>query len=152
MIGAAVLAVIELVIAIWLAGQIGAGWTLLILVVLSALGAVLLRREGLRSWRRFRSAVNAGERPGPQVVHGLVGLGAALLLFVPGLLTGIAGLLSLLPPVRHGLATWLQNTASRRLSPKVMNDLFGPRQVRVQRGPVPPDSTSSSDAIEGEIV
>jgi UPF0716 protein FxsA len=151
-IGAAVLAVIELMIAIWLAGKIGAGWTLLILLALSTLGAVLLRREGLRSWRRFRAATNVGERPGPQVVHGLVGLAAALLLFIPGLLSGLAGLVSLIPPVRHALAGGLQNTAARRLSPRVMNDLFGPRQVRVHRGPTSPGGDAGGDAIEGEIV
>jgi len=164
-IGAALLAVVELLIAIWVAGLIGAGWTLLILVAMSASGAILLRREGLRSWRRFREVVNAGGRPGSEVIDGLVGLGAGLLLFVPGLLTGAIGLACLIPPARRQLARRLQDTAARRLSPRVVNDLFGPRRVKATRtvpapaaaaGPAtdgrPPGGPASTDVIEGEIV
>ena len=33
----------------------GALWTLLLVLATSVLGSLLLRREGIRAWRRFRS-------------------------------------------------------------------------------------------------
>jgi UPF0716 protein FxsA len=168
MVGAVALAAVELIIAILLAHWIGGLWTVLIILALSLLGGVLLRREGLRSWRRFRAAAQAGDRPGPEVVNGLVGLGGALLLFLPGLLTGVVGLFLLLPLTRRAAGSALQSLAARRLSARAMSDFFGPRRVRAQRGPTvattpgpttssgppatPPRTTSGTDVIEGEVV
>lgn len=163
MVGALGLAAVELVIAILLAQWIGGLPTFLIILVLTLLGGFLLRREGLRSWRRFRAAAQSGDRPGPEVIDGLVGLGGALLLFLPGVLTGVIGLFLLVPLTRRAVGAALHGVAGRRLSPRAMSHLFGPRRVRAQRGPTIPTTPApatgpttrpagGSDVIEGEIV
>src|SRR4051812_36880175 len=92
-------AVVEIAVFVLLGRLIGFGPTILLVLVASGAGLFLLRREGMRAWRGFRTAAEAGRPPGPQVVDGLVGLGAGLLLALPGLVSGLVGLLLVVPPL-----------------------------------------------------
>ncbi|MEU2614028.1 FxsA family protein [Micromonospora sp. NPDC007271] len=153
------LAVLELTVFVLVGRGIGFGAALLLVFAASLLGLVLLRREGMRAWRGFRAAAESGQPPGQQVTDGLVGLAGALLLALPGLITGAVGLLLLVPPVRRLARGGAQRAAERRVSSMVAGDLFGPRRVRVRRGaPQPPPAAPQQPAaepgpaIEGEIV
>jgi UPF0716 protein FxsA len=152
---------LELAVFVVVGRAIGFGSALLAVFAVSLLGLVLLRREGMRAWRGFRAAAEAGQPPGRQVTDGLVGLVGALLLAVPGLVSGLVGLLLLVPPVRGLARGGVQRAAERRVSSMVAGDLFGPRRVRVRRGapqpaprptPEAPTVIDAGRAIEGEIV
>jgi UPF0716 protein FxsA len=166
-LAALIVAVLEIGVFLLVAHWIGVGWAVLLVLVASLLGGVLLRREGVRAWRRFREAANSGQPPGAQALDGLVGLIGAMLLAIPGLLSGAIGAVLLIPPVRKLLGRRAESLAARRLSPAAVGDLFGPRRVRVRRGetirepvvdprPQPPGPQTppppSGPAIEGEIV
>ena len=150
----------EIVLLVVIARQIGPALTLGLVVATSVLGAVLLRREGSRGWRRFRAALAERRPPGVEATDGLVGLVAALLLFMPGFVTDAIGLLLLVAPVRAVAGAALRRRAERRISPAAATDLFGPK--RVQRMPTPDPApgtgTAGTDAggdgapVEAEIV
>ena len=152
--------VLELAVFVAVGREVGFPTAVLAVFVASVLGLVLLRREGMRAWRGFRASAEAGRPPGAQVTDGLVGLAGALLLATPGLLSGLVGLLLLVPPVRRLARAGVQRAAERRVSSMVAGDLFGPRRVRVRRGdPQPPPGPAAEPtvvdggrAIEGEIV
>ncbi|SCL31488.1 UPF0716 protein FxsA [Micromonospora rhizosphaerae] len=159
------LAVLELAVFVLVGRGIGFGSAMLLVFAASLLGLVLLRREGMRAWRGFRASVNAGQPPGGQVTDGLVGLAGALLLAIPGLVSGLLGLLLLVPPVRRLARSGVRRAAERRVSSRVAGDLFGPRRVRVRRGAPQPTPTQTAQpaqtaqpgtdpgrAIEGEII
>ncbi|MCW3820008.1 FxsA family protein [Micromonospora sp. DR5-3] len=154
------LAVLELTVFVLVGRGVGFGSALLLVFAASLLGLVLLRREGIRAWRGFRAAVESRQPPGRQVTDGLVGLLGALLLALPGLVSGAVGLLLLVPPVRRLARVGVQRVAERRVSSMVAGDLFGPRRVRVYRGapqpppapPQPPAAGEPGRAIEGEII
>jgi UPF0716 protein FxsA len=155
----AVTAVAEVVVFIVLGQSLGWAWTVLLVLAASLAGGLLLRRESVGAWRRLREAAQSGKPPGGQVVDGLVGLLGALLLAVPGLLTGVAGGLLLVPPLRRLAARQVERRAERRLTSAAAGDLFGPRRVRVWRGepqaegPAGPDAPAGpAPTIEGEIV
>jgi UPF0716 protein FxsA len=141
---------VELAAFIGLGYLIGFGVTVLVVVAVSLFGLVLLRREGLRAWRGFREAARGGQPPGPRVTDGLVGLGGAMLLAAPGLVTSVAGAALLVPPVRRLARRQVQARAERRMSSAEAGEVFGPRRVWAQRDqPVPgPDV----EVVEGEIV
>ncbi|MFI7606355.1 FxsA family protein [Micromonospora sp. NPDC049366] len=153
--------VLELAVFVLVGRAVGFGVAVLLVFAASLLGLVLLRREGTRAWRGFRAAAQSGQPPGRQVTDGLVGLSGALLLAVPGLVSGVVGLLLLVPPVRLLARRGAQRAAERRVSSMVAGDLFGPRRVRVRRGapqptprpePEQPVVVDGGRAIEGEIV
>ena len=76
-----VMPLVELWAIVQVGGQIGVGWTVLVLFVDSVLGAVIVRREGRRAWQAFRTALSEARWPGDEVAQGaLVLVGGALLL------------------------------------------------------------------------
>lgn len=154
-----VTAAVELAVFLVAVEVLGAGWAVLSAALVSLVGLLLLRREGMRAWRRFRAAAQRDEPPGEQVTDGVVGLAGALLLAVPGFVTGLLGLFLVTPPVRQVARRGVRRAAERRVSSALAGDLFGPRRVRVRRGagtdpgPVPPvQPTDPVDVVEGEIV
>ena len=95
-----VVPIVELYVLIQVGQVIGALPTIGLLVLMSVLGAWLVRREGVRAWSRFRRTLGSGRLPTAEVVDGaLLMLGGALLL-TPGFLSDIVGLLLALPPTR----------------------------------------------------
>lgn len=149
------------VFALILVGEaIGLSWAVLIVVVASVAGLILLRREGLRAWHGFREAAAAGRPPGPQVADGLIGLGGALLLAAPGMITGVVGLALLTPPVRRLVRGRVRARAERRMTSAQAGEMFGPRRVRVwqedttARSDVEPAGTGpeTAETVEGEVV
>ena len=167
-LGLLLLAVAEISVFVAVVHALGAGWALLIIAASSVAGLALLRREGVRGWRAFRAAAEAGRPPGPQVTNSLVGLLGALLLAVPGFISAGAGLLLVLPPGRILARRGVARAAERRVSSAVAGDLFGPRHVRVRQsapvdepaaapasGPAsfgPPGQIAQGEVVEGEIV
>jgi UPF0716 protein FxsA len=146
----------EIAVFITVGEAVGYLLTVLAVVAASLLGLALLGREGGRAWRRFRDAATAGRPPGEHVTDGLVGLAGALLLAVPGLLTGATGLALLTPPVRRGARAWIRSRAERRLSSATAGGLFGPRRVRVRWDPPQPARPQpdgpQSGVVEGEVL
>jgi UPF0716 protein FxsA len=154
-----VTAFLEIAVLVGVTHLLGSAfWTLLLVLATSALGSVLLRREGVRAWQRFRLAAASGRAAGEQASDGLVGLFAAVLLVIPGFLTDVVGLALLVPPMRRLARERAQAYAERRVSSSVAGDLFGPRRVRVHRGAgTPPGGGAGAgggagETVEGEIV
>lgn len=148
---------VEIVLFVLVARWLGVAPTILLVLATSLLGGWLLRRGGLRAWRGLRAAGVAGRPPGPEVSQGLLGLLSGALLVVPGFLTDLVGLVLLAPPVRRVAGRGVQRIAERRLSSATAGDLFGPRRVRVRRGPAYEPTPGAAPPpggapIEGEIV
>ena len=101
----------EIYVIIQVGQEIGALWTVLILVADALIGARLLSWQGRRAWLSFQSALAAGRIPHREVLDGvLIILGGAFLL-TPGFLTDIVGLLLLIPPTR----AWFRRPLTRML-------------------------------------
>jgi UPF0716 protein FxsA len=83
------------------AGQaIGIGWTILILVADSVLGAVLLKREGRAAWRSLTNALTSYRMPARELADGALILVGGTLLLTPGFLSDVLGFFFLLPFTR----------------------------------------------------
>ena len=161
----ALTALAEIVVFVALGRAIGYGATILLIFAASLAGLLVLRREGVRAWRRFRAAAESGNPPGREVTDGVIGLAAGLLLAAPGLVTGVTGLLLLIPPLRTGARVGAQRLTERRMPSMVAGDLFGPRRVRVRQGAPrtgptpaaephtpPPAADPTAPVLEGEII
>src|SRR5215211_7690952 len=82
---------------------IGALPTIGLLILVSVVGAWLVKREGFATLARARDRIEAGQMPGRELVDGVLILFAGALLVSPGFLTDVVGVLLLLPPVRAAL-------------------------------------------------
>lgn len=127
---------IELAVILQVGREIGAWWTIGILVADSVLGSLLMRAQGRVAWRRFAEASRAGRPPAREVLDGALIIGGGALLLTPGFITDILGILLLLPPsraiVRRVLARRLtrrmvmsMTTARRASSPGMAGDFEG---------------------------
>lgn len=95
-----VVPIVELAVIIQVGQVLGVAPTLGILIVVSVVGAWLMKREGVGVIRRARQQARSGRVPGREVVDGfLIVLGGALML-TPGFVTDGVGMALLLPPVR----------------------------------------------------
>lgn len=95
-----VVPLVELYVIIQVGQEIGALWTIAILVADSLLGSMLMRSQGRVAWRRFNEAIAAGRVPAREVVDGVLVIFGGALLLTPGFVTDVFGLLLLLPPTR----------------------------------------------------
>ena len=97
----------ELYVIIQVAHVIG-GWdTIALLLIESAIGAWLLKRQGLATMARISDAVAAGRVPSKELVDGLLLLVAGALMLAPGFIGDVLGFLLLLPPTRAPVRTLL---------------------------------------------
>ena len=105
---------VELFVIIQVGQAIGALPTVAVLVLVSVVGAWLVKREGLGVLRRARARMRSGEVPGAELTDGVLILFAGALLLTPGFLTDVLGILLLLPPVRAGMRRGATRALRRR--------------------------------------
>ncbi len=104
----------ELYVIIQVGQAFGALNTIGMLILISAVGAWLAKREGMGVWRRFQRQVESGSVPGKEIADGVMILFAAALLMTPGFLTDLLAISLLLPPVRAAIRTVVLRRAARR--------------------------------------
>ena len=151
LLGIVLYAVVEIAAVVAVASWLGIGWTLLLLLGLSLLGLVLLRREGSRAWRSFQPAVADGRPPGREVLNGMLVLLGAVLIVLPGFVTDLLALLCLLPFSRRLIGRVLVGWALTRGRATVLRVSSSRGPGRVPPGPGGPVPPGGGRVIEGEI-
>lgn len=100
----AVIPVAEIALLIHVGGNIG-GWnTVALVLVTAAVGAFLVKREGLATLQAAQAKMQQQQMPGQEMVEGACLLVAGVLLVTPGFMTDIVGFLLVIPPTRKALA------------------------------------------------
>ncbi|UCG84536.1 MAG: FxsA family protein [Dehalococcoidia bacterium] len=106
---------IELAILVYLGTQIGALYTILIVIGTGLVGAFMARDQGLATLSRIRSSLERGVVPSSELFHGALILVGGLLLLTPGLITDTVGFLLLIPPTRYIIGRWLRSRILGRI-------------------------------------
>jgi UPF0716 protein FxsA len=101
------LPIAELIVIIKIGSTIGALETIALLILVSLVGAWLVKREGLSLLARMQRDLNAGRVPTDGLIDGVLLLAAGALLLAPGFITDVFGILLLVPPVRFVLRRFL---------------------------------------------
>ncbi|HSK61230.1 MAG TPA: FxsA family protein [Actinomycetospora sp.] len=151
LVALAVYLAVEIAVLV-LVGQAIGFWGLLGLLVLSAVvGAWAIKREGRRSMTALVEAARRGRPAEAEVADGMYLALAGVLLVTPGLLSTVAALVLLVPPVRRTLARRAADRAVRAGSAR-----GGPAVTIVSTGgPVPPPEGTSSfrgTVVEGRVL
>jgi UPF0716 protein FxsA len=95
--------VAEIAVFVQVGSRLGAGMTVLLVVVSAVVGVWLVRRQGLATAMRVQAKMARGESPALGMLEGLALLAAGVLLVIPGFLTDIAAFVLLIPPLRRGI-------------------------------------------------
>jgi UPF0716 protein FxsA len=145
------LPVIELAVIIEVGGLIGWAETFGLLILMSIVGAWLLKREGTAAWRRFQAATARGDIPAKEATDGAMILVGGALLLTPGFISDIIGLLMILPPTRAALKTSARKVLGffvlQRfgLAGDVGKRVYDARVTKMRRTTTPPDQLPSSE-------
>ncbi|MFE7713234.1 FxsA family membrane protein [Streptomyces sp. NPDC057486] len=147
------------VLEIWLltlVADVAGGFTVLLLLIGGVvLGAAVMKAAGRRAFRNLTETLQQmpgrpGEAAAPSAApsgskgNGFLMLGG-LLLIVPGMISDVAGLLLLVPPVRAALGRYAEQSLDRRMrtaAPGSLSDAF--QQARIHR----PDGK----VVQGEVI
>lgn len=116
-----VLPLIELYFIVQVGQEFGIIPTVALLIVISAVGSALVKREGIKAFRRFVAAAKSGEKLTKEIANGVCILAAGVFLLAPGFISDVLGILLLLSPVRlvivrlvarriHGKTTVIKGT------------------------------------------
>lgn len=104
---------IEIYFLIQVGREIGALSTILLCILTAALGAILLRIQGILTLMRAREKLRQGEIPADNLLEGLILLIAGVLLLTPGFFTDVIGFLCLVPSLRSMAAHRMLHRAFR---------------------------------------
>ena len=95
---------IEITILIEIGRVFGAIYTVILVIGTAALGAALLRHQGLATLMKVQTSVNQGQLPATELIEGLILLISGALLLTPGFFTDVFGFLVLIPALRRRIA------------------------------------------------
>jgi len=91
---------VELMLLIEIGGHIGAGNTILIIILTGVVGAYLARLQGFLILQKIQNDLNNGIMPNSELIDGLMILVGGIVLLTPGFITDLFGLLLLIPWTR----------------------------------------------------
>jgi UPF0716 protein FxsA len=89
-------------------------WDALILVIFSGLlGSLIIRLQGQATLGMLQKDLSQGKIPTGQILHRSLVILGGFLLFLPGILSDILGVLCILPGSRHLIAWYLKSLIAR---------------------------------------
>lgn len=98
--------ILEIYLLIKVGGIIGAVPTILAIIGTAALGAFLIRYQGISTFNRVQTNLQRGEIPAIEMFEGLILLICGALLLTPGFFTDAIGFIALIPAARRAFIVW----------------------------------------------
>jgi UPF0716 protein FxsA len=135
---AIVVGVVEISVIIQVGQWIGFLNTVGLLLLVSLVGAWLVKRQGLGVVARIRQQRSAGRLPAAEVFDGALILVAGVLLVIPGFVTDALGLLLLVPPIRAVARRFMSRRVLREV--EMVRSKQWTRADPAPRQYVPPES------------
>ena len=120
----ALMPIVELALLIEIGRRLGTWIAVALVFGTGAIGAILARSQGLRTFRRLRQTIAAGSFHGDELIDAALILAGGLLLIAPGVITDLIGLAALLPGTRHLFRTYLKRAVRRRLQSGIIDATY----------------------------
>ena len=141
--------IVEMVVLIQVGQQIGALWTIVLVLLTAFIGINLLRYQGLATLSRATWRMQSGQIPAKEMLEGiLLAVGGALLL-TPGFVTDSIGFLLLVPFTRQFFAARLMGRFKSFASANVSGGGFDPSGFSQRGGNA--DYNTNQSIIDGEF-
>jgi UPF0716 protein FxsA len=131
-----VIPLLELMLLIYIGQVIGFWQTLAIVILTGMVGAALARWQGWLALERVQREMQQGKLPAGAMFDGMLILVAGLLLITPGVITDLAGLCLLVPPIRAFVQRLIRHWAAEHVhvATTIYQNSDGPRRPTDDRG------------------
>ena len=98
---------VELYVIIAVGEEIGAFWTVILVLLTAVIGVNLLRIQGMSTLMRAQRNMAAGGVPAMEMMEGIVLAVGGVLLITPGFITDSIGFLCLIPASRQAIIRYV---------------------------------------------
>lgn len=107
-----IIPLVELYVIIAVGEEIGAFWTVMLVLLTAVIGVNLLRMQGMSTLARAQKNMAQGAIPAMEMMEGIALAVAGVLLITPGFITDTIGFLCLFPPTRQAIIRYIMARAS----------------------------------------
>lgn len=139
---------LEVTVIVLVASYLG-WWTLALMLVTSAVGGYLVKRQWARSWRALREALATGGPAQRELGDAAAVLAGGLLVLVPGFVTDVVGILTVLGPTRPLVRRLIRMVAGGSLE---RIDASMPGAFPPGGAYAPGDDTPEAGVVRGNVV
>ncbi|HEX6446818.1 MAG TPA: FxsA family protein [Streptosporangiales bacterium] len=139
---------LEVAVIVLVASYLG-WWTLALMLVTSAVGGLLVKREWGRSWLALREALAAGASTRRELGDAAAVLAGGLLVLLPGFVTDVVGILTVLGPTRPLVRRVVRGVAGGRLD---RLDAAMPAGFPPSGAYGPAETAPGGTVVRGEVV
>lgn len=139
---------LEVAVVVLVASYLG-WWTLALMLLTSAVGGYLVKREWARSWRALREALESGVSAQRELGDAAAVLAGGLLVLVPGFVTDLVGILTVLGPTRPLVRRLVRAVAGGSLD---RIDASMPASFPPGGAYAPADDAPSGSVVQGRVV
>ena len=139
--------IIEIYLLIQVGQVIGAGWTVLLVVLTAVIGVWLLRIQGLSTLTRAQRKLQENELPAREILEGMALVVAGAFLLTPGFFTDTIGFLLLFPPTRISLVSLVASRMVVSASVHARANQGGANHADPRQGR--PGQSHDGDVIDG---
>lgn len=112
----AVIPLIELGILIKIGTVIGTLNTITLVILTAAIGAYMVRMEGIGVLSRIQQNMQEGQFPAEELINGAMVLVAGALLLTPGVCTDVIGFLMVIPVSRNVIKRLIKRYIEKKIS------------------------------------
>ena len=142
---------LEIFVFIEVGGKVGLLNTLAIVIITAAIGAYLLRSQGLEVLRRVQQNLAANQLPVNELFDGAFLLTAGVLLLTPGFVTDGVGFLLFMPPFRMLLRLAIVRRLANRGRAKVWTSANSAEGNGTKGNSASPNSQTGPVIIDGDF-
>ena len=103
---------VELYVIIAVGEEIGALWTVILVLLTAFIGVNLLRIQGMSTLMRAQSSMSQGQIPAMEMMEGIALAVAGVLLITPGFITDSIGFLCLIPASRQAIIRYIMTRST----------------------------------------
>lgn len=107
---------IELFLLVKVGRYIGAGYTVVVVIITGVAGAYLAKLQGLLTLAQLQKDINQGHMPAERLFDGFLILCGGLMLLTPGFITDFMGFMVLIPFIRGGIKRYLKRKAESMIN------------------------------------
>jgi len=105
---------VELYVIISVGEEIGAFWTIILVLLTAVVGVNLLRIQGMSTLMRAQRSMAQGAIPAMEMIEGIALAVAGVLLITPGFITDSIGFLLLFPSSRQAIVRFIMARSTMR--------------------------------------